>query len=86
MATAVQTTDHDEIQKWAEERGGRPAKVSGTAGDEGEGGVLRIDFGEPNEELEEIEWDEFFEIFDERGLKFLYSPEPNNRFNKLVYE
>ena len=79
------TTDHDEIRKWAEERGGRPARVADT-GDEG--GILRIDFEEPDEGLEEIDWDTFFAIFDDRKLAFLHQGETaggeTSRFNKFV--
>jgi hypothetical protein len=32
-----QTTTHDEIRRWVEERGGRPAAVKGTGGDGGPG-------------------------------------------------
>jgi hypothetical protein len=40
---AKTTTDHDEIRRWIEERGGKPATVSRTAeGDEP--GILRVDF------------------------------------------
>lgn len=84
MSEAKTTTNHDEIRKWAEARGGRPSRVR----DGGEGGLLRIDFGEPEEELEEIGWDRFFEIFDENRLAFLYQDETSDggtsRFNKLV--
>ncbi len=84
MASAQTTTDHDTIRRWAESRGGRPAKISTG----GPGGVLRIDFGEPEEEFEPISWDEFFEIFDENRLQFLYQDETQggdtSRFNKLV--
>jgi hypothetical protein len=85
MASGKETRDHDEIRKWAEERDGHPARVKGTGGKR-EGGLLRIDFGEPEDSLEEISWDEFFEIFDERGVTFLYSPEKKSRFNKFVYK
>jgi hypothetical protein len=34
MAGTKITTDHDEIRKWAEERGGRPATVRATRGPE----------------------------------------------------
>jgi hypothetical protein len=68
VARAHQTTDHEEIRAWVERQGGRPAQVAGT------GGMLRIDFGEPEERLEPIEWDRFFEIFDQRHLAFLYDP------------
>src|SRR5947209_18854266 len=67
------TTNHDEIRKWAEARGGRLATVKGTGGN-GEVGVLRIDFpGYRGEDtLEEISWDEFFKKFEEKKLAFLY--------------
>jgi hypothetical protein len=81
-------TDHDEIRRWAEERGGRPARVKATAG-QGEGGILRFDFGEPEESLEEISWDEFFRIFEERQLALLVQDETKegkeSRFFKFVY-
>jgi hypothetical protein len=50
----------------------------------GEGGILRIDFGEPEENLKEVEWDEFFKVFDENDLAFLYQDEGGSRFNKFV--
>lgn len=85
MSQAVKTTDHEEIRRWAEERGGRPAVIR-TKGKSG--GVLRIDFGEPEENLEEIEWDEFFEILDEADLAFLHQDETaggdESRFSKFV--
>lgn len=81
------TTDHDTIRRWAEERGGVPAVVRGTEDDEGEG-ILRIDFAEPDDSLEEISWEEFFEVFEDRELAFLYQDETEegneSRFFKLV--
>lgn len=59
------------IEAWAEERGGRPATVPGTEhGDRA--GVLRIDFREPSDRLEEISWDEWFRPFEERNLVFVF--------------
>ena len=82
------TTNHDEIQEWAEERGAHPACVKGTR--RGDTCLLRLDFpGYTGEEsLEPIAWDEFFEAFDRNKLAFLYqeataSGERSN-FNKLV--
>ena len=65
------TTDHDEIRKWAEARGGKPATVKRTGGNE-EVGVLRIDFPgySGKDSLEEITWDESFAKFDEKNLAF----------------
>ena len=80
---AQTTTDHDAIRKWAEARNGRPASVKGT-GDAEDAGLLRLDFGEPEESLEKISWEDFFKTFEESELAFLYEDEPENRFNKLV--
>jgi len=83
------TTNHDEIRKWVEERGGKPATVKGT-GDGGEAGILRIDFPgySGGDSLEEVTWDEFFEKFDESNLQFLYQDKTadgkQSRFSKFV--
>ena len=82
------TTDHDEIKKWVEDRGGRPAIVKGT--EKGESALLRIDYpGFSGEDtLEQIEWDEFFQIFDDNELAFLYQDATEgggeSRFSKFV--
>jgi hypothetical protein len=84
---AATTTDHDEIRQWVEDRGGTPAKVADTDGRKGSG-ILRIDFGEPDESLAPIEWDEFFQIFDDRDLAFLHEETTadgdQSYFNKFV--
>jgi hypothetical protein len=84
-----QTTDHEEIRRWAEERGGRPARVKGTgAGDDV--GMIRIDFPgySGKESLEPIEWDEFFQKFEEGQLALIYQEKTargqKSNFNKLV--
>ncbi len=83
------TTDHEEIRRWVEGRGGRPARVKET-GRDGDPGLLRIDYpGRGDDEsLEEIPWDEWFEKFDENDLAFLYQEETKegeeSRFSKLV--
>ena len=77
------TTDHEEIRRWVEERGGQPARVEGT-------NLLRIDYpgfsGEGT--LEPISWDELFKVFDENNLAFLYQEETKDggesRFSKFV--
>jgi hypothetical protein len=83
------TTDHEEIRRWAEEHGGKPATVSGTKGGD-EAGVLRIDFpgGAGEDQLEHISWDEWFKKFDENGLALLYQEQrasgEDSTFHKLV--
>jgi hypothetical protein len=78
MASAARTRNHEKIREWAEARGGKPARVKGTKG------LLRIDFGDPEQTLEQISWDDFFDRFDEADLDFLFSAEDQNRFNKFV--
>jgi hypothetical protein len=84
MSTATKTTDHDAIRKWVEKREGRPSVVEDTVKNGRSGGILRIDFGEKDDALKEIEWDEFFKIFDENKLAFLHQEEGDSRFNKFV--
>lgn len=87
MAHAETTTDRNIIQRWIEQRGGQPAKVKGTEGDDGEG-ILRVDFAEPDDKLEPIAWEEFFKTFEDRRLAFLYqdrtSDGKQSRFFKFV--
>lgn len=91
MSDSKTTTDHNEIRRWVEERGGHPARVKGTerAGESG-GGVLRIDYPgyEGEDSLEEITWEQFFDQFDKAGLAFLYQDKlesgETSRFSKLI--
>jgi glutathione synthase/RimK-type ligase-like ATP-grasp enzyme len=87
MSSGKTTTDHDEIRKWIEKRCGTPTVVKGTEGKDGEG-ILRIDFAEPDDKLEPISWDEFFETFEDRELAFLHQDKTANgqesRFFKFV--
>lgn len=87
MAQAKVTTDHQTIKSWAEKRGGRPATVKRTERDD-EPGLLRLDFGKPEDALEEVCWDDFFEKFDEKDLAFLYQDKTasgkTSRFHKFI--
>jgi hypothetical protein len=87
-AASYTTTDHDVIRAWAQARGGRPATVSGTADSGNGGGVLRIEFDAAEDRLDDADWDEFFKVFDDRGLAFVYQEKTSDgqtsRFNKLV--
>src|SRR5688572_7828571 len=82
--SAQVTQDHDEIRKWAEARGGKPACVRGT--ERGKSCLLRIDFpgGAGADQLAPLDWDEFFEQFDKNRLAFLYQDKGQSRFNKFV--
>jgi hypothetical protein len=82
---AQATTDHDEIRKWAESKGGKPAAVERTHSDD-DVGIIRIMFPDaPQSEhdaLVEISWDEFFEEFEDRELALLY--DKDSMFSKIV--
>jgi hypothetical protein len=82
------TTDHEEIRRWVEERGGQPARVRGTGPDTG---VLRIRFpgvGTDDDDLEPTSWEEWFDKFEKEKLAFLHQDRTKDgsesRFFKLV--
>jgi hypothetical protein len=92
MAAESQTTsDHEEIRRWAESRGGRPARVQGT-GSSDDPGLIRLMFPDApqaeDENLEEISWDEWFDALDRNNLALVYeettSDGQESRFNKIV--
>jgi hypothetical protein len=82
-------TDHDEIRSWAEERDARPSAVQRTHTDDSVG-IIRLDFpgysGENS--LEEIEWDEWFDKFDDNNLALIVQDQTaggeRSNFNKIV--
>lgn len=82
------TTDPTIIQKWAEERDGKPSTVKGT-GSDSEVGLLRINFpGGAEDTLVDITWEEFFQKFEENKPAFLYQEKTAagklSRFNKII--
>ena len=87
--TSKVTTDHEEIRRWAEERGARPSAVIRTESND-DPGIIRLDFPgySGTGSLEEISWDEWFSKFDERGLALLYQETTaggeRSNFNKIV--
>jgi hypothetical protein len=82
-------TDHDEIRRWAEERDASPSAVQRTHTDDSVG-IIRLDFpgysGENS--LEEIEWDEWFDKFDDNNLALIVQDQTaggeRSNFNKIV--
>ncbi len=92
MALSKTTQDHDEIRKWAEARGAKPAEVAATEKN-GETGILRIEFPKAKNHndsaLKEISWDEFFEKFDASDLALVYQEVTKegaeSNFNRLIH-
>jgi hypothetical protein len=84
------TTDHEEIQRWAEARGAKPAEVEGTERSADDTGIIRLDFpgyaGTPP--LKHIPWEEWFEKFDRENLALVYQEKTSggqkSNFNKLI--
>lgn len=85
----VETVDHDEIMEWVEENDGRPARLEDEVLDSD---TLRIAFEEErmSEDLERVSWEEFFDIFEEEGIVFVYEQSPpdaeDERPNKQKFE
>ena len=77
------TTNHEEIRRWVESKGGCPARVKGT-GRGNDPGILRIDYPGFSgvETLERVPWDKWFDAFDKNNLAMVY--QPTSRFSKLV--
>lgn len=82
-------TDHQEIRRWAEERGAKPACVRGTGGGD-DAGIVRLDFPGYSgaDSLEHIGWDEWFDKFERSNLALLVQDTTaggeKSNFNKLV--
>ncbi|WP_280276445.1 hypothetical protein [Nocardia wallacei] len=66
------TTEPAVIRSWAEHRGARPAVASDPGRPEGPE-PLRINFpGYREDGLREVSWDEWFRLFDDRELAFVF--------------
>ena len=82
-------TDHEEIKQWAEERDAKPVAVRSTGGSD-DVGIIRLDFPgySGGDSLETIDWNDWFEKFDESNLALLVQDATaggeRSNFNKLV--
>lgn len=71
------TTDTAEIKNWVESHEGTPAVIG-----EGSEEMVRIDFPGKEDERElskakrsrEVSWDDFFKVFEDKELAFIYYP------------
>jgi len=88
MKSSCNVRHFQNYDRWTEARGGSPARVKGTA--RSGAGLLRIWFPEASDadDLEAIEWDDFFEKFEEKSLALAYQEATSDgeisRFNKIV--
>lgn len=84
MPAARRTQDHDEIRAWVEKQGGTPAVASAADNDTL---VLRIRFDPAEDNARVVEWEEFFDTFDNNDLAFIYQMDgvgKDRRFFKFV--
>lgn len=80
----IVTNDPDHIEDWIEEHGGKPARTDSSGSVDVE---LAIKFeDEDDEDLEEIEWEEFFLILDEKDLAFAYVAEERPTLDSQKYD
>ncbi|HVB64534.1 MAG TPA: hypothetical protein VNE17_07370 [Nitrolancea sp.] len=72
VGQTLATRDHEVIREWAEERDGIPSTIQRVEHD-GQLGLLDLDFpGYDEEDLQHIDWDEWFAAFDLQELVFVY--------------
>ena len=68
--TVYETISHDQIRMWCEANGYWPASLPGQPDRIRVGGLKSA---EP-EEMELLDWPDWFKAFDARRLKFVYDP------------
>jgi hypothetical protein len=68
--TVYETTNHEQIRMWCEANDYWPACLTGQSDRIRIGGAT---FAEP-EDLELLDWEDWFIAFDQRQLKFVYDP------------
>jgi hypothetical protein len=86
------TIDHDEIRQWGARHDATPQKFDNPAAGSDRPGI-RLDFpgtlddaflpeGNPPQE---IGWEEFFRLFEEQGLTFVYEDRPDVEDKSMLY-
>ncbi|HVX30824.1 MAG TPA: hypothetical protein VHA53_10120 [Nitrolancea sp.] len=72
LGQTLATRSHEVIRAWADERNGIPATIMRGEPDDGPV-LLDLDFpGYDEEDLQHIDWDDWFEQFDQQDLVFVY--------------
>ncbi|WP_173934190.1 hypothetical protein [Chelativorans sp. Marseille-P2723] len=90
MAKTRMLTDHQEIREWVEARAGQPALSEPALGTGHAQPILRLAFGQQAYQdqdegwdaigqVEILEWDEWFRIFEERQLALVVEEEVPGR-------
>ena len=77
----MKTTDHNTIKQWAKQHSATPATVR-DKGQRADTSIIRFDMVGSNEQLHKINWEHFFELFEQNELALVYEPDSN--FNKFI--
>ena len=80
MSNSQRTIDHEEIKSWAVSHNAIPAVVED---EDASTSILRFKVTDTSDQLKEINWEHFFELFESNSLAFLHDGEASN-FNKFV--
>ncbi len=88
-SSSKETTNHGEIQRWAEAHGGQPAVIDHPHARADKRGI-RIDFpGKRDDAIKDIthpvSWDEFFRVFEEQQLLLAYDDDPTDEDPAMWY-
>jgi hypothetical protein len=80
------TISHDKIQHWTTSRGGKPAVLKDIDGEPTD--HLHINFLGFAEDDVQVSWEEFFAIFDQNNLEFIYLEQTKDgresRFSRFI--
>ncbi len=88
-SSSKETTNHGEIQRWAEALGGQPAVIDHPNARADKRGI-RIDFpGKRDDAIKDIthpvSWDEFFRVFEDQQLLLAYDDNPTDEDPAMWY-
>ncbi len=88
-SSSKETTNHGEIRRWAEKRGGQPAVIDHPNALADKRGI-RIDFpGKRDDAIKDIthpvSWDEFFRLFEDQQLLLAYDENPTDEDPAMWY-
>lgn len=81
------TIDHYIIRRWVEHRYGHPAHIKGIENGLDKGGLyISFEDEEPDIDIELIDWEQFFKLFEKNNLAFLYKTKTRSGAESRFYK
>jgi len=81
------TVNHDVVRRWVEHRSGRPAHIIGTENGLDKGGLyIAFEDEEPDIDIEPINWEKFFKLFEKNHLALLYETKTRSGAESQFYK